>query len=612
MTKKRLTLALGGILIIFLSLNIIGCSGGSGTEDPTESITISYSGIEASYYVESGITDIVPTIEGTALIYSIEPVLENGLSFDNATGIISGTPSSVSNTSHVVTVTNSDDVSDDADVIINVVNFSLSYSNQDPSYIQGCEIPSNIKTITPDTDSYHNYSATGLPDGLDIDEVTGEITGTPDDLQAKTVCTVTGENSYGNTTVAIEIAVVADIGRPKDLNYTSPVTYYTNTPISNNTESHTSGNIFEFTVVGSNPLPDGLSIDPTTGAIYGTPSALPQVETIVTVRACNSCSACDEKDIAITVECDGTEPSGLSYPTTDGDYVINTTITPNTPSISGTVTSYDINDTLPAGMEFNTTTGTISGTPLVFQETKSYSVTATYSCSGTTTTTEISITVQCPGTEPSGLSYPTTDGDYVINTTITPNTPSISGTVTSYDINDTLPAGMEFNSTTGTISGAPTAAQVSKSYSVTATYACLGTSITTDISITVTIPPCGFVYKCVEGLYYGARHCTDMLESDGWDQTSANTHCAVMDDEQKPAIRVDCTQACNYTVFPSDATPKDLRCNGSFNPGSGVLPAYYYLPSAFPPAICKSFMGGIPSSPGSDSFGVDTYLWLPY
>jgi hypothetical protein len=61
------------------------------------------------FTIDQTISDLVPTISGGAVVnYSIEPTLPNGLSFDEATGIISGTPTELSAaTDYTVTATNS-------------------------------------------------------------------------------------------------------------------------------------------------------------------------------------------------------------------------------------------------------------------------------------------------------------------------------------------------------------------------------------------------------------------------------------------------------------------------------------------------------------------------
>jgi hypothetical protein len=175
----------------------------------------------------------------------------------------------------------------------------------------------------------------------------------------------------------------------------------------------------------------------------------------------------------------GTAPSGLTYSTQNATYPQNSTITNNTPSVTGSVDSYSVNPALPTGLSLNTSTGVISGTPTVQQSQTTYTVTATNSYGSTTD--DIYITISIP--KPTNLSYSTSKCLYTKNTVITNNTPTVTGTVDSYSISPSIPAGLSFNTTTGIISGTPTAGQVTTSYTITAT----NTSGNTTASITILI-----------------------------------------------------------------------------------------------------------------------------
>src|SRR3954462_5290881 len=70
---------------------------------------------------------------------------------------------------------------------------------------------------------------------------------------------------------------------------------------------------------------------------------------------------------------------------------------------------------------------------------------------------------------PSNLTYSTNPATYTKATTIAPNTPSYSGgAVISYAVLPSLPAGLSLDTSTGVITGTPTARTAVASYTVTA------------------------------------------------------------------------------------------------------------------------------------------------
>src|SRR6202050_4661023 len=87
-----------------------------------------------------------------------------------------------------------------------------------------------------------------------------------------------------------------------------------------------------------------------------------------------------------------------------------------------------------------------------------------------------------PTPPPSDLSYATPPA-FVLNEPITALKPTVTGTVTTYSVNPALPAGLSINSSTGVISGTPTAVTAKTSYTVTASNT--GGSTTAVVSIVV-------------------------------------------------------------------------------------------------------------------------------
>ena len=159
-------------------------------------------------------------------------------------------------------------------------------------------------------------------------------------------------------------------------------------------------------------------------------------------------------------------PAGLSYsrpPVYTKGTVINN-LSPS--SIGGGVVRYVATPNLPNGLRLNSTTGLISGTPLAPTPATPYTITATNPDGSTTTSLNITVI----DIAPSALTYSSNPATYRIDQAITLNAPTNSGgAVVSYAVTPALPAGLSLSTTTGIISGTPTALSTSANYTITAT-----------------------------------------------------------------------------------------------------------------------------------------------
>ncbi|MGA9427830.1 MAG: Ig domain-containing protein, partial [Terracidiphilus sp.] len=182
-------------------------------------------------------------------------------------------------------------------------------------------------------------------------------------------------------------------------------------------------------------------------------------------------------------------PSGLLYPQTSISAIVGTAIVTDVPTVTGSVASYSISPALPAGLALSSSTGVISGKPTAASAKTSYTVTASNSTGSTKAAVSIAVLIPAP----SNLAYPEMSISATVGTAIATDTPTVTGTVSSYTISPALPAGLAISSSTGAISGKPTAATAEASYTVTASNSSGHT--TTAVSIAVLIPaPSNLVY----------------------------------------------------------------------------------------------------------------------
>jgi hypothetical protein len=138
----------------------------------------------------------------------------------------------------------------------------------------------------------------------------------------------------------------------------------------------------------------GLSINPSTGCITGIPA---QTQTCTVTATNDGIPPTSTTKVIVTIEPNPT----ISYPAvfTAGSGTYNTNvynksttvnITPVSPTVTGTFTSYSISPSLTTntGLAFNTSTGVISGMPSIPSAPTAYTVTATNgSCVSTATFT---------------------------------------------------------------------------------------------------------------------------------------------------------------------------------------------------------------------------------
>ncbi len=144
-----------------------------------------------------------------------------------------------------------------------------------------------------------SYSASGLPAGLSVNTSTGAITGTPTTAGTSSVTIgATNANGTGTATVTVTIAAAS----------TPPVI------TSATMASGTVGSAFTYQIAASNTptsynasgLPSGLSVNTSTGAITGTPTAAGTSS--VTISATNA-SGTGTATLTLTVSAAGAQQS---------------------------------------------------------------------------------------------------------------------------------------------------------------------------------------------------------------------------------------------------------------------------------------------------------------
>ncbi|WP_426668998.1 T9SS type A sorting domain-containing protein [Mucilaginibacter sp. McL0603] len=176
---------------------------------------------------------------------------------------------------------------------------------------------------------------------------------------------------------------------------------------------------------------------------------------------------------------------------------------------------YHLNGILPPGLSFNTTTGEITGTPTGAFGPVTYQVTA-YNAAGKSNTT--TITIQCTATLT--ITYSPNDINVFTQSTtnnITSLVPTITGSPTNFSIspNLTTATGLNFDTSTGTISGKPSVLSAAQVYTVTCTN---GTNTaTTTLSI-----------ACVVDDFWTGKNSSAWSDGGNWSTGTVPTGSTVL------------------------------------------------------------------------------------
>ncbi|WP_198673086.1 putative Ig domain-containing protein, partial [Staphylococcus epidermidis] len=384
---------------------------------------------------------------GQAVTNKVEG-LPDGVTFDEATNTISGTPSEVG--SYTVTVTTTDESGNSETTTFTIDVKDTTKPTVEDIADQTQEVNTEITPITIESEDNSGRAVTnkvdGLPDGVTFDEATNTISGTPSEVGRYDI-TVTTTDESGNSETTTFTIDVEDTTKPT-VESVADQTQEVNTeiePIKIEAKDN-SGQAVTNKVEG---LPEGVTFDEATNTISGTPSEVGSYT--VTITATDENGNSETTTFTIDVE-DTTKPTVEDI--VDQKQEVNTEIDPikiEATDNSGQAVMNKV-EGLPNGVTFDETTNTISGTP---SEVGSYTVTVTATDeNGNSETTTFTIDVE-DTTKPTVEDI--ADQTQEVNTEITPITiesEDNSGRAVTNKV-EGLPDGVTFDETTNTISGTP-------------------------------------------------------------------------------------------------------------------------------------------------------------
>ena len=405
------------------------------------------------------------------LTYAISPSLSAGLSFNTASGQITGTPSALlSTTNYTVTITDQASQSTSKSFSITVLPGALSSTLAISNKVAVQNVV--ITAFTPVTgsggDGTLSYAISPtLPSGLIFTTSTGRITGTPSIANGATSYTVTVSDQAGQTnskafTLTVEAPPVLTTQAipSKILTQYDAITAFT--PVT------AAGGYGTLTYSISPALPTGVAFSASTGQITGTPTAYLVNATVFTVTVADTAQQSSSKSFNLTVN---TRPLVAVIAIASKTLirgVAATTFTPVTATGGSETYTYAISSGLPSGLTFSTVDGKVTGTPSTTSASTNYTVTITDSLSVTSTGTFSIIVNDPPAIVTTSQTSSSTFYRLIDSVSITPVGASGGYGSISFAINPSLVSGLSFNSSNGKITGIATSI-IDQVYTITAT-----------------------------------------------------------------------------------------------------------------------------------------------
>jgi len=359
----------------------------------------------------------------------------------SSTGVISGTPTATGDFTFSITATDSRGCKATASYTLTVTPALTLTPGTLPNGVTGTTYPTQIIPSATGGTAPYVYAATNLPPGLSFDPNTREITGTPTQTGNYSI-PVSVTDANGNTVTSIYVVKITD---PLVLPAAALANGITGQVYTPQIIPSATGGTGPYVYSATN-LPPGLSFNPSTRELTGTPTIAGTFVIPVTVTDADGRSASSDYTVLVT------DPLILPSAALPAGNAGVAYTAQTLPAATGGVGPYTYMATgVPQGLSFDPTTRIITGTPA---QAGNYTISVTVTDSqGRTASNTYPLSVAGVLSLPSAALPNGIVGDVYPTQTL----PGVSGGTPPYTYLATnLPPGLSFNTSTREITGTPT------------------------------------------------------------------------------------------------------------------------------------------------------------
>ncbi len=391
--------------------------------------------------------------------------LPSWLSFNAATGVLSGTPTNANVGSHAVVLraTDVDGLTAEQSFTIVVANVNdaptisstaLTSATQDAAYSY------TLVATDSDVGDSVTFSAVTLPSWLSFNAATGVLSGTPANANVGSHAVVLRATDVDGLTAEQSFSIaVANVNDAPTISSTA-LTSATQDAAYSYTLVATDSDVGDSVTLSAVTLPSWLSFNAATGVLSGTPTNANVGSHAVVLRATDVDGLTAEQSFSIVVANVNDAPTITSSAQTSAtqDAAYSYTLVATDSDVGDSLTLSAV--TLPSWLSFNAATGVLSGTPTNANVGSHAVVLRATDVDGLTAEQSFSIVVanvnDAPTISSTALTSATQDAAYSYTVVATDSDVGDSVTLSAV----TLPSWLSFNAATGVLSGTPTNANV--------------------------------------------------------------------------------------------------------------------------------------------------------